>query len=83
MDWTFELENGGHEKAAMGERQAVSEGELGTREDGVREPASFGQFLRRARSIGFSDAELDRLRATYGHEALEIADEHRSGRKGD
>ena len=83
MNWTFELENGGHEKEAMGERQTVNDGELGTREDDAREPVSFGQFLRRARSIGFSDAELDRLRATYGHATLEIGDEHRSGREGD
>ena len=47
---------------------------LGTREAGACEAASLSALLRRARALGFSDAEIDRLRRTYGtpvrHQAM-------------
>jgi len=57
----------------------TTEPELGQRDPAAREPASFAQFLRRARMLGFSDAEIDRLRATYGASELGTGNEHRLG----
>ncbi|RKF08072.1 hypothetical protein DEM25_001730 [Oceaniradius stylonematis] len=63
----------------MTERQMATEPELGQREPAACEPASFAQFLRRARMLGFTDAEIDRLRATYGASKLGTGNEHRLG----
>lgn len=65
----------------MGERRPTENETLGKRDKSAREVASFAQFLRRARAIGFSDAEIDRLRSTYGQATLEFGDEHLGGRK--
>lgn len=67
------------ESETMEHERALKEKALGTRDDGAREPDSFALFLQRARAIGFTDAEIDRLRATYGHSELGIGDEHRHG----
>lgn len=53
--------------------------ELGQRDTDVHEPASFAQFLGRARQLGFTDAEIERLRATYGASELGTGHEHRLG----
>lgn len=57
----------------------TTEPELGQRDPAACEPASFAQFLRRARMLGFTDVEIDRLRATYGVSELGAGNEHRIG----
>ncbi|MBO6639538.1 MAG: hypothetical protein JJ920_17285 [Roseitalea sp.] len=64
---------------AMTEQRKTLEAELGRRETGAREPANFAQFLGRARMLGFTDAEIERLRATYGTSELGTGHEHRLG----
>lgn len=61
----------------------MTEEVLGTRDTEVREPDTFALFLKRARSIGFSNAEIERLRETYGHSNLEIGNADRGGGEGD
>lgn len=67
----------------MDDQRAMEDMDLGERDSAAREPETFARFLQRARAIGFTDAEIDRLRATYGHSELGIGDEHRNGRAGD
>ena len=68
---------------AMKHGMDINDQILGTRDDSVREPETFDQFLRRARALGFSDGELARLQALYKNGLIGEQGEYRGRRQGD
>jgi hypothetical protein len=42
--------------------------ELGTRHEGVGEAPNIEEFLERARLLGFSEDEIEKMRTTYSRE---------------
>jgi hypothetical protein len=50
------------------ENPDASKLELGTRHEGSTEAASIEEFLERARLLGFSEDEIEKMRSTYWRE---------------
>jgi hypothetical protein len=56
------------DKKMEDEKPDASKLELGTRHEGVAEAVTIEELLERARLLGFSEDEIEKMRSTYSRE---------------